>query len=336
MKELYPGFASALIKAQTNVYGKILSDNVISAYSEPHRYWHGLKHLQEVFTRVVSYGLGTPDQIAMLYAAIYHDVVYDSYSSNNEEKSVQFMRDDLLINNTSILSKDIIDAAAQYILDTKNLNVDNMFTRIDRSLFTSTNVKDYIDYGKAIWKEYNRYDWKDFLKEHIKIVRELMIMPAAAQYISILESHKPSAAIYPGSFNPYHIGHKSIADKIDKMFDKVIIAKGLNADKMDVAEFGELSIYDRRPYGNYQGIEFYGMLSDLYTHYSKYYNVTIVKGIRNSTDLEYEKVQERFLKELLPEINIIYIFADAKYEHISSSALRNLTKYDRPIDNYIP
>ena len=336
MKELYPGFSSALIKAQTGVYGKILSDNVVRAYSEPHRFWHGLKHLQEVFTRVVSHGINTPDSIAMLYAAIYHDVVYDPYSFDNEEKSVQFMRNDLMVNNSSILTKDIIDAAEQYILDTKDVNVDNTFTRIDRSIFASTSVKDYIDYGKALWKEYNRYDWKDFLREHIKIVRQLMIMPAAAQYISILEEHRPKVAIYPGSFNPYHIGHKSIADKANEIFDKVIIAKGLNSDKMEVSELGELSICDRKPYGNYQGIEFYGMLSDLFAHYSKYYDVTIIKGIRNSVDLEYEKTQERFLRDLLPDIKILYMFSDAEYEHISSSALRSLQKYDRSIDKYIP
>ena len=59
------------------------------------------------------------------------------------------------------------------------------------------------------------------------------------------------------------------------------------------------------------------------------YDVTVVRGLRNSTDFQYEQNQYRYIQELKPDIKIINIFCDKEFEHISSSGIRTLEKYDK-------
>jgi pantetheine-phosphate adenylyltransferase len=133
---------------------------------------------------------------------------------------------------------------------------------------------------------------------------------------------KTNIAIYPGSFNPFHKGHYDILLKAESIFDKVIIARGVNADKSNHKKY-ELpdKIKDR------EIKEYSGLLTDFMD--SLEYEVTVIRGLRNSTDLQYEMTQYRFLQDLKPNIKVISIFCDKEYEHISSSAIRMLELYGK-------
>jgi pantetheine-phosphate adenylyltransferase len=337
MKEQYRGFEAAIKTAQSGIYGRVISENVMKAYAEPHRHWHNQKHLQEVFTKVVeSYNTRSLKGSALLHAAIYHDAVYDPYATDNEEKSVEFMLNDLKFNGTELAHKEVVDLATKYILETKDLTIDNEFNRIDRAICKSTNLLELMEYGEAIWKENDRYSWSDFVFGHLEIFKQLSGETLiAAQYEKWLRNKKPRLGIYAGSFNPFHIGHKAIADTAKTMFDKVLLAKGVNLDKRTCTDW-DRDVSEQSPICGYQVVEFYGMLTKLVKEYSRDYDVTIVKGIRNSADLEYEKTQERYLRKILPSIKMIYIFSSAEHEHISSSAIRNLEKYGQSTSNYLP
>jgi len=136
--------------------------------------------------------------------------------------------------------------------------------------------------------------------------------------------------LYAGSFNPFHKGHYNILLKSKAIFDKVIIARGINPEKNN--EFvGYPPII-----ANYETImEYSGLLTDFIEELeSKEHDVTLIRGLRNSTDLQYELTQYRFLQELKPDIKVVSIFCDKEYEHISSSAIRMLQKYGKG-DEYL-
>jgi phosphopantetheine adenylyltransferase len=62
-----------------------------------------------------------------------------------------------------------------------------------------------------------------------------------------------------------------------------------------------------------------------------------VKGLRNGDDLDYEVNQLRFMEEMYPELKVVFIQCDKEYEHISSSALRNLERIQIGLSKkYIP
>ena len=116
-----------------------------------------------------------------------------------------------------------------------------------------------------------------------------------------------------------HLGHMNIIEKAEKIFDKVIIAYGINPEK------GQREYPIPEAIKKHQIIEYKGLITELID--SLGYDVTLIRGLRNSTDLQYELTQFRFLQELKPDIKIVNIFCDKEFEHISSSAIRNLMKF---------
>lgn len=130
-------------------------------------------------------------------------------------------------------------------------------------------------------------------------------------------------AIYPGSFNPFHKGHYNILLKAEKMFDKVIIAKGVNPEKPPNHTDLPKLVSDRPL------VIHNALLTDCITSVQKTYNVipTVIRGLRNSVDLQYEMNQYRYLQDLMPDIQMVSIFCDKEFEHISSSGIRLLAGY---------
>lgn len=136
------------------------------------------------------------------------------------------------------------------------------------------------------------------------------------------EQNKSNIGIYAGSFNPFHVGHYNILQKAEKIFDKVIIARGKNNSKnIPFIELPQEILSSRR-------VEYYdGLLTDFLD--SLGYDVTLIRGLRNSTDLHYELNQYRFLQDLKPDIKVISIFCDKEFEHISSTAIRELAIFNK-------
>jgi pantetheine-phosphate adenylyltransferase len=130
--------------------------------------------------------------------------------------------------------------------------------------------------------------------------------------------------IYAGSFNPFHRGHYNILQKAEKIFDKVIIARGINPEKpQSEFDLGSIKIIQDRTI-----MEYSGLLTDLLIEATPHYeSVTLIRGLRNSVDLQYEMNQYRYFQDLMPNIQMVSIFCDKEFEHISSSGIRTLSKY---------
>ena len=141
--------------------------------------------------------------------------------------------------------------------------------------------------------------------------------------------------IYPGSFNPFHKGHYNILLKSEKIFDKVIIARGINTQK-EPSVYGMPMIVQNRA----ECREYQGLLTDFVETICKENpddKVTVIRGLRNSVDLQYEMNQYRYFQDLLPTIQMVSIFCDKEFEHISSSGIRTLQPfgYDKVRDYLI-
>ena len=134
-------------------------------------------------------------------------------------------------------------------------------------------------------------------------------------------------AIYPGSFNPFTIGHLNILEKAEAIFGKenVIIAVGINPDKNQEPIDRVATIQQNLPSKHVE--KFQGLLTDYVWEKEKDgYEVVIVKGLRNGDDLAYEANQLRFLEEMKPDLKVMFLLCDKQYEHVSSSAYRALEK----------
>ena len=133
-------------------------------------------------------------------------------------------------------------------------------------------------------------------------------------------------AIFSGSFNPWHEGHTDILEKTLQTFDHVIIAQGINPEKIP-AKPCELPLIIKAKYENrISQITYFGLLKDILHTQDKIIHA-IVKGLRNAQDLEYETTMQYWNEDLGITIPTFYIICDRNLRHISSSAIRSVEKF---------
>lgn len=137
---------------------------------------------------------------------------------------------------------------------------------------------------------------------------------------------RPKLGLYCGSFKPFHRGHLDIVEQARKIFDKVIVARGINPEKDIIEEYLFPIQTLKNLYIDY--MEFNGLLSDEINVLERLGNdVILVRGLRSGADLEYEQNFAAFLKGMKPDVKIIALYSNPEYKHISSSALRGIRKF---------
>ena len=114
------------------------------------------------------------------------------------------------------------------------------------------------------------------------------------------------SAIFPGSFDPITQGHEAIARRALALFDKVYIAIGVNTDKKYMFTVEERKRKINEMFANEERVEV----------------VTIVRGIRDAKDLEYEQTIAAVNHKLDPEIDTVLLLADMEHKDISSTLIR--------------
>jgi pantetheine-phosphate adenylyltransferase len=292
--------------------------SVLDRYREPHRFYHTPEHLQEVLD-VLSKS-GEPDDELFL-AAVYHDAVYDPTASDNEERSADLFKKDAAASRLSDTQKKNI---SQFILDTKSHKTSD--PRSQKLIDADLTILDQplgrlIKYEQQIFREYQYVDYRTYKPKRLEVLASLNKGGRLDMLIEYVKCRKPMIAVFCGSFNPFHKGHYNVLQKAERIFDKVIIAFGKNPEKKDrtwpipnVIRF-------------HQKEEYSGLLTDFIESLEQ--EVVVVRGLRNSTDFQYEQNQYRYIQELMPTIRIVNIFCDKEFEHISSSGIRTLEKFNK-------
>lgn len=295
-----------------------ISDSVLNRYEEAHRFYHTTTHLIDVINQLSKLDIFDDE---LFLAAVYHDAVYDPQANDNEEKSAGLFLEEAKSTSLNKLQKDSI---YKLILDTKSHKASSEKSKslIDADLnILEQPLSKLIDYEHQIFKEYQFVDYKVYQPKRIEVLKELNVNGKLNSLIEYVTFRKPSIGVFCGSFNPFHKGHYNVLQKAERIFDKVIISFGKNPDKTNRTWDIPKSIKNR------QLTEYNGLLTDFVE--SLGYDVVVIKGLRNSTDFQYEQNQYRYIQELMPQIKIINIFCDKEFEHISSSGIRVLEKYNK-------
>ncbi len=142
--------------------------------------------------------------------------------------------------------------------------------------------------------------------------------------------------ICPGSFDPVTLGHLDIIKRAAKMFDHVIVAVLVNSAKSPCFSTEERMRLLKEVTGDIENVEissFDGLLAE----YCKQRGAdAIVKGLRAVSDFEYEFQMAITNKKINPELETIFLMANADSMYLSSSMVREVAAMGGDITNFVP
>ena len=146
---------------------------------------------------------------------------------------------------------------------------------------------------------------------------------------------KEKIALFAGTFDPYTIGHHRIVERALQLFDRIVVAIGVNPEKRanidtDARIENINNIYRNEP--RVEAFAYEGLTVDFAHKVGAQY---LLRGVRSVKDFEYERdLADINLK--IGDIETVFLVSEPQYAAISSSLVRELIKYNKDISNLIP
>ena len=145
-----------------------------------------------------------------------------------------------------------------------------------------------------------------------------------------------STAVFPGSFDPVTTGHVDLIRRASRMFDRLVVGVLVNSAKQPLFSKEERVAMLREITADQDNIEvssFEGLLVDFV---KEQHADAIVRGLRTPGDFEYELPLAQANHKLAGQADTIFLAAAPEYSYISSSAVRELLRYQADISSYVP
>lgn len=144
-------------------------------------------------------------------------------------------------------------------------------------------------------------------------------------------------ALFPGSFDPFTKGHEDILLRGLNLFDKIIISIGYNTSKHKrYFDVDEMVSYIEETYKGRPEISVL-VYNELTAGFAKKHNAKyLLRGLRNTTDFEYENSIAQLNRNQNPELETVFLITSPKYAHISSSIIREVHQYGGDVSDFLP
>ncbi len=142
-------------------------------------------------------------------------------------------------------------------------------------------------------------------------------------------------AIFPGTFDPFTIGHDSLVRRSLELVDELVIAIGVNDTKKTYFPLDKRISMIEELYKDDKRISVTSYNSLTVDFAEEIEANVIVRGIRTINDFEYEKTIAD-MNRTLAGVETIVLFTEPELTHISSTIVRELLRYGRDVNKFIP
>ncbi len=143
-------------------------------------------------------------------------------------------------------------------------------------------------------------------------------------------------AIFPGSFDPFTVGHESIVLRALPLFDKVIIGIGHNINKEYYFPLEKRVEWIKKVFKGNSKVEvktYAGLTVDFCKQVDARY---ILRGLRTSSDFEYERAVGQMNKAMYPEIETVFFLTMPQHTAINSTIVRDIIRYGGDASLFLP
>ena len=143
-------------------------------------------------------------------------------------------------------------------------------------------------------------------------------------------------AVFPGTFEPITVGHEDVVRRFLPLFDRIIIAIGVNSKKKTFFSLEQRKEWIKDVFSDLPNVEvdhFEGLTDEYGKRKGARY---LLRGLRSSADFEYEKTISQVNFELMDEMETVFLTSRPQYSHISSTIIREIIAAGGDVSGLIP
>ena len=143
-------------------------------------------------------------------------------------------------------------------------------------------------------------------------------------------------AVFPGSFDPITVGHVDLVKRAMPLFDKIIVAVGVNSIKKYLFPLDQRLEWLRQVFAAYPNVEV-DYFENLTAHYCQRIGARyLLRGLRNASDFDYEKTISQLNHIVGDGIETVFLISQPEFSHISSTIVREIIVGGADATPFIP
>jgi pantetheine-phosphate adenylyltransferase len=143
-------------------------------------------------------------------------------------------------------------------------------------------------------------------------------------------------ALFPGSFDPFTIGHESIVRRALPLFDRIIIAVGYNTNKRGFFPLEDRIQWIKTVFEDEPKIEI-EVYENLTVEYCSEIGASyILRGLRTAADFEYERAIAQMNRAMHPEIESVFLLTKPEHSHVTSTIVRDVIMNGGDASQFLP
>ena len=142
-------------------------------------------------------------------------------------------------------------------------------------------------------------------------------------------------AVYPGTFDPMTLGHEDLIRRASSLFERLIVAVAAGHHKrtmFTIAERLDIAAEIASPYKNVEVVPFRGLLRDFVVGRG---GKVVVRGLRAVSDFEYEFQMAGMNRQLMPDVETVFMTPSDQYQFVSSTFVREIASLGGDVSNFV-
>lgn len=147
---------------------------------------------------------------------------------------------------------------------------------------------------------------------------------------------RPVHAVFPGTFDPVTHGHLDVVRRSAEVFERVTIAIARHPTKRELLTVAERLELLREVCSDLPGVDVVEVTGLVVDACRRLGAGVIVRGVRSSTDLDYELAMARTNRAMAPSIETVFLASSPAHAHISSTLVRQIAELGGALDPFVP